>query len=119
MSFKKGQELWLLEPITSHKKTPKEYIRKCIYKGTDSLSLYSMVQYIIDGELGMTKAITGGAKLFETLEELKSHIIALKLNYVNNLQKEICDINSEIDEIKSMKDISEDREGKLNTILEL
>ena len=112
MGFKEGQELWLLEPITSP--NTKEYIKKCIYKGRDSLSLYDMVQYIIDGELGMTKPINNGVKLFETLEELKSWVIQVKLNDISNLQRSINNINLEIDKIKSMKDISEDREGKLN-----
>ena len=114
MSFKEGQEIWLLETSNS-RKTPKEYIRKCVYRVKGGYNNDS-VQLLINGKLGMTKGI-GDGKLFETLEELKSYIIEVKLNDISNLQKEINDINVEIDEIKSVKDISEDREEKLNTLL--
>ena len=115
MSFKEGQEIWLLETSNSYRKTPKECIRKCVYRGKAGYNNDS-VQLLINGKLGMTKGI-GDGKLFETLEELKSYIIEVKLNDISNLQKEINDINVEIDEIKSMRDISEDREEKLNTLL--
>jgi cell division ATPase FtsA len=111
MSFKEGQVVWLLEKTSHLQRNP--MIRKCVYRGKN---LGDVIQYIIDGELGMTKLV-GDGKLFSTLEELKSYIIGLKTNYVNNLQKEINDINLEIDEIKSLKDISEDRDKKLNTLL--
>jgi len=115
MSFNEGQEIWLLETDLLRHKTPKEYIRKCVYREKNGYNNDS-VQLLINGKLGMTKGI-GDGKLFETLEELKSYVIGLKTNYVSNLQKEINDINVEIDEIKSLKDISEDREEKLNTLL--
>lgn len=115
MSFKEGQEIWLLETSNSYRKTPKECIGKCVYRGKNGYNNDS-VQLLINGKLGMTKGI-GDGKLFETLEELKSYIIEVKLNDISNLQRSINNINSEIDEIKSMKDISEDREGKLNTLL--
>ena len=115
MDFKKGQEIWLLEKPEHHYKHP--IIRKCVYRGKNLASNpCDVIQYIIDGELGMSK-IVGNGKLFSTLEELKKHLISQKLNDISNLQKEINDINSEIDEIKLMKDISEDREEKLNTLL--
>ena len=119
MSFKEGQEIWLLETSNS-RKTPKEYIRKCVYRVKGGYNNDS-VQLLINGKLGMTMGIGDGKlwyrRLFETLEELKSYIIEVKLNDISNLQKEINDINVEIDEIKSIRDISEDREEKLNTLL--
>jgi hypothetical protein len=115
MSFKEGQTIWLLETSNSYRKTPKECIRKCVYREKNGYNNDS-VQLLINGRLGMTKGI-GDGKLFETLEELKSYVIGLKINYVSNLQKEINDINVEIDEIKSIRDISEDRDKKLNTLL--
>ena len=115
MSFKEGQEIWLLETSNSYRKTPKECIRKCVYRGKAGYNNDS-VQLLINGKLGMTKCI-GDGELFETLEELKSYIIEVKLNDISNLQRSINNINSDIDEIKSLKDISEDREEKLNTLL--
>lgn len=114
MSFKEGQEIWLLEKPDNYKYP---IIRKCVYLGKNLASNpCDVIQYVIDGKLGMSK-IVGNGKLFSTLEELKKHLISQKLNDISNLQKEINDINSEIDEIKLMKDISEDREEKLNTLL--
>jgi hypothetical protein len=112
--FKDGQEIWLLETSNSYRKTPKECIIKCIYRGKAGYNNDS-VQLLINGKLGMTNGI-GDGKLFETLEELKSYIIGVKLNDISNLQRSINNINSDIDEIKSMKDISEDRERKLNEL---
>ena len=119
MSFKEGQTIWLLETSNSYRKTPKECIGKCVYRGKGVCNYgykNDSIQLLINGKLGMTKGI-GDGKLFETLEELKSYIIEVKLNDISNLQRSINNINSDIDEIKSLKDISEDRDKKLNTLL--
>ena len=130
MVFKEGQIIWLLETPTAYRRTPKEYISKCIYRGQSfvtssehgvNVNIYHSIQRENpDGSLGMTFSVSekGESKIFSTLQELKDYIIGFKLNDISNQQLIINNINSEIDEIKSMKDISEDREVKLNTLLQ-
>lgn len=118
-NFKEGQTIWLLEPPSGYRKTPKEYISKCIYRGSDNIGFHN-IQRVNGFGLGITFTFNEtdtGTRIFSTLEELKSWVIQVKLNDISNLQRSINNINSDIDEIKSLKDISEDRDKKLNTLL--
>lgn len=123
--FKKGQEIWFLEEGGIYKPTIEDTIRKCIYLdcGGDGILANGgshRVQYVNkDGKLGLSRSLyTYNSKtLFDTLEELKEYLISKKLSEVNDLQTKIDIINSDIDYIKSLKDVKEDRESKLNQIL--
>lgn len=122
--FKKGQEIWLLEESKGIYNTNTVfYFRKCIYHGFDSIGISGVrhrVQYLSkDGKLGLTRSLytLRGISLFDTLEELKEHLIIKKLSEVNDLKRKIDFINSDIDYVKSLKDVKEDRESKLNQIL--
>lgn len=76
-----------------------------------------MVQYIIDGKLGMTSSIgSSEGLLFKTLEDLKTHLINGMKVEIQEYQKKIDYINDDIDYVTSLKDIGEDRENKLNLL---
>jgi hypothetical protein len=113
--FIEGQEIWLLEEKSIHKPTIKHRITQCIYRGKNGYNT-DCVQLVINGELGITKAVVGG-KIFETLEQLKTHVINMFSKEITNLQSSIRKIEGDIDYVQSLKDIKEDRENIINEIL--
>lgn len=110
-----GEEVWLLRNRRPFVRSTKECINLCIYRGKNGYT--NVVQYIIDGKLGMTSNIgSSEGLLFKTLEELKTQLINdLKID-IQEYQKKIDFINDDIDYIQSLKDIKEDRENKLNEL---
>lgn len=110
-----GEELWLLRNRRPFVRSTKECINLCIYRGKNGGT--NMVQYIIDGKLGMTSSIgSSEGLLFKTLEDLKTHLINdLKIE-IFDYQRKIDSINDDIDYVQSLKDIGEDRENKLNEL---
>jgi hypothetical protein len=110
-----GEEVWLLRNRRPFVRSTKECINLCIYRGKDGYT--NMVQYIIDGKLGMTSSIgSSEGLLFKTLEDLKTHLINdLKIE-IFDYQRKIDFINVDIDYITSLKDVKEDRENKLNEL---
>ena len=110
-----GEEIWLLRNRRPFVRSTSECINLCIYRGKDGGT--NMVQYIIDGKLGMTSNIGNSeGLLFKTLEELKTNLInGLKVE-IQGYQKKIDSINVDIDYIQSLKDIGEDREKILNEL---
>ena len=109
-----GEEVWMLRNRRPVRST-NECINLCIYRGKDGYT--NMVQYIIDGKLGMTSSIgSSEGLLFKTLEDLKTHLINdLKIE-IFDYQRKIDFINVDIDYVQSLKDIGEDRENKLNEL---
>jgi hypothetical protein len=112
--FKDGQEIWVLEKTSIYKPTVKDIIRRCVYYKAYGRS--SFITYIIDNKPGMSRDITSEMDLFETLEELKVHIIDKKKNEILELQRKINWLNDDIDYFTSLKDVKEDRERKLNEL---
>lgn len=110
-----GEEVWLLRNRRPFVRSTRECINLCIYRGKDGDT--NMVQYIINGKLGMTSSIgSSEGLLFKTLEELKTHLINdLKIE-IQDYQRKIDSINVDIDYIQSLRDIGEDREKKLNEL---
>lgn len=113
--FKDGQEIWVLEKPDIYNPSVKDNIRQCVYN--EAYGRSNFITYIIDNKLGMSKTITPSEELFETLEELKTHLINKKKNEIYELQKKINSINEDIEYVQSLKDIKEDREDKINDLL--
>lgn len=112
--FKDSQEIWVLEKTSMYKPTVKDIIRRCVYYKAYGRS--SFITYIIDNKPGMSRDITSEMDLFETLEELKAHIIDKKKNEILELQRKINWLNDDINYVTSLKDVKEDRERKLNEL---
>ncbi len=112
--FKDGQEIWVLEKTSMYKPTVKDIIRRCVYYTAYGRS--GFITYIIDNKPGMSRDITSEMDLFETLEELKAHIIDKKKNEILELQRKINWLNDDINYVTSLKDVKEDRERKLNEL---
>lgn len=109
-----GEEVWMLRNRRPVRST-NECINLCIYRGKDGYT--NMVQYIIDGKLGMTSSIgSSEGLLFKTLEELKTYLINQMKVDRNFYQNKIDSINDDIYYVQSLKDIGEDREKKLNEL---
>ena len=113
--FEHGQELWLLQKPNIYRTTVANCISRCVYDDKP-WSNHPHIILIRNGKLGMGMAI-GDAKLFATLEELKKHLIAEKANEMNELQRRMNEIGDDIHYLQSLKDTKEDREKKLNEIL--
>jgi hypothetical protein len=119
IDFVIGEEVWLLRNRRPFVRSTRECINLCIYRGKTPYSDCgtNMVQYIIDGKLGMTSSIgSSEGLLFKTLEELKTHLINVLKLEIQECQKKIDSINDDIDYVQSLKDIGEDRENKLNEL---
>lgn len=115
-NFEHRQELWILHKPGIYRPRVSDCISRCIYN-RKHWSDDPWVKLIRpDGELGMGMAI-GDSKLFATLEELKKYLIAQKSNEINDLQRKINFVMDDIEYIQSLKDVKEDREKKLNNIL--
>jgi hypothetical protein len=115
IDFVIGEEVWLLRNRRPFVRSTNECINLCIYRGKNGYT--NMVQYIINGKLGMTSSIgSSEGLLFKTLEELKTHLINVLKVEIQEYQKKIDSINDNIDYITSLKDIGEDRENKLNEL---
>lgn len=121
-NFVIGEEVWLLRNRRPFVRSTKDHLAQqfgcinlCIYRGKDGYT--NMVQYIIDGKLGMTSSIgSSEGLLFKTLEDLKTHLINGMKVEIQEYQKKIDSINDDIDYVTSLKDIGEDRENKLNLL---
>ena len=113
--FKDGQEIWVLEEHDIYSPSVKDNIRRCVYN--EAYGRSNFITYISDNKLGMSKSITPSEELFETLDELKTHLINKKKNEISELQKKINCINEDIEYVYSLKDIIEDRENKINDLL--
>jgi hypothetical protein len=113
--FKIGDEVWLLHQRSMYRPTVKDIITRCIYRG-----MYKdipSVQYIKDGELGMTLNVTESVGvLFKTLEELKTHLIDEKQCEITQLQMKINSLNRDIDYVNQLKEPKEVRESKLKEL---
>ena len=123
--FTKGQEIWLLEEPSILRKSIDDCIMRCVYnevslpyrvKNTSKFQPRHHITLIFNGKLGLSRDVNDH-QLFETLEDLKKHLIRNKINEVNDLQSQINNINNDIKYIGSLRDIKEDRERNLNTIL--
>ena len=112
--FRDGQEIWVLEKTSIYKPTVKDIIRRCVYYTAYGRS--GFITYIIDNKPGMSRDITSEVDLFETLEELKVHIIDKKKNEILELKRKINLLNDDIDYVTSLKDVKEDRKRKLNEL---
>lgn len=115
--FTEGQEIWILQTPNRYRGSISKRIAQCVYRGKDKYTR-DIIQFKINGKLGMSMGVTGGDMIFATLEELKTHLIQILIDEKIDLSLKINAIDIDIDYVKSLKDIKEDRENKLNEILD-